>query len=73
MRAVIFANGDLKQPEFYQDYILPGDFIICADGGYAHVLELGPVSYTHLDVYKRQAVFRAGRRGDADLPRIGSG
>ena len=41
MRAVIFANGDLKQPEFYQDYILPGDFIICADGGYAHVLELG--------------------------------
>jgi thiamine pyrophosphokinase len=43
MRAVIFANGAMKNQDFYQELVLPGDFIICADGGYAHVSELGLV------------------------------
>ena len=37
LRAVIFANGSLNPPVS----LLPGDFIIAADGGTRHCLELG--------------------------------
>ena len=38
-----------------------GDFVQTLDGGLARVLGLDPVSYTHLDVYKRQGAPAAGR------------
>lgn len=41
MRAVIFANGDLRQPEQVPGSLLPGDLLIAADGGARHCAELG--------------------------------
>ena len=34
------------------------------------VMGIGPVSYTHLDVYKRQGVYR-GRKGSRDMVKAG--
>lgn len=41
MRAVIFANGVLKQPERVKSMLKPGDLLIAADGGAATMQELG--------------------------------
>jgi len=40
-RIIIFANGELHQPEQLKNHLQPGDRIICADGGARHALALG--------------------------------
>ena len=41
MRAVIFANGVLKNIQDIQDIIVPDDLIIAANGGTTHCQALG--------------------------------
>jgi len=41
MRAVLFANGDLPDPDFARSRLLPDDVIISADGGTRQALALG--------------------------------
>lgn len=41
MRIIIFANGELPNPDKARALIQPNDFIICADGGTRHALNLG--------------------------------
>ena len=62
-RAVIFGPAPVADWGFLRPYLRPDDAVICADGGRraAQALGLTPdwyvaVSYTHLDVYKRQAL-----------------
>ncbi|MCE7858532.1 MAG: thiamine diphosphokinase [Chloroflexi bacterium CFX2] len=38
---IIFANGSLPNPEKARALIRPGDYILCADGGTRHALDLG--------------------------------
>ncbi|HCR69849.1 MAG TPA: thiamine diphosphokinase [Anaerolineae bacterium] len=40
MRIIIFANGELPNPDKARALIQPDDFIICADGGTRHALTL---------------------------------
>jgi thiamine pyrophosphokinase len=40
-RILIFANGILADPQKARSLVLPGDFILCADGGTRHALEMG--------------------------------
>lgn len=40
-RAIIFANGELPEPEAVQRLIQPGDLFIAADGGARHCRALG--------------------------------
>ena len=40
-RILIFANGRLPDIQKALSLVKPGDFIICADGGTRHVLDLG--------------------------------
>jgi thiamine pyrophosphokinase len=40
-RIVIFANGELSQPDLIRAYLRPADRIFCADGGTRHALALG--------------------------------
>ena len=40
-RILIFANGDLSDPEKVRALIRTDDFILCADGGTRHALALG--------------------------------
>lgn len=41
MRAIIFANGHLNDPQASRSVIQPGDLLIAADGGSRHCLSLG--------------------------------
>ena len=41
MRAVRFANGHLPDPVAARGRLLPGDLILCADGGSRHALDMG--------------------------------
>lgn len=41
MRAVLIANGDVRDYDNIKKYIGENDFIICADGGYRHAKMLG--------------------------------
>lgn len=40
-RALIFSNGEIKDFNFYKKIIAEDDIIICADGGFKHVVCLG--------------------------------
>ncbi len=40
-RAILFANGDLPNPELARRLIRPGDILIAADGGARHAVALG--------------------------------
>jgi len=40
-RIIIFANGDLPDPNKARALLHPNDFILCADGGTRHALALG--------------------------------
>ena len=39
-RAILFANGELSNPETIRSFIRADDVIICADGGFRHALAL---------------------------------
>ena len=41
MRAVIFANGDLNDPQSVLHHLRPEDLLIAADGGLHHCHTLG--------------------------------
>lgn len=41
MRIIIFANGNLPDPQKARALLRPDDFILCADGGARHALALG--------------------------------
>lgn len=41
MRAVIILNGEISDYGYIKSFILPGDFIICADGGLFHAEKMG--------------------------------
>lgn len=41
MKTVIFLNGNINNYDFYKPIIGKNDYIICADGGYRHALNLG--------------------------------
>ncbi len=41
MRAVIVTGGSICDYTFYNGFFRPDDFVICADGGIAHLIELG--------------------------------
>lgn len=41
MRIIIFANGEMPNPDKARALLHPTDFIICADGGARHALTLG--------------------------------
>lgn len=41
MRAVVFANGLISNPEGVRVFLQPGDLFIAADGGSRHALALG--------------------------------
>jgi thiamine pyrophosphokinase len=41
LRAIVFANGELKNPESVVALIQKGDYIIAADGGTHHCIRLG--------------------------------
>jgi len=43
MRIIIFANGNLPNPEKARALLRPDDFNLCADGGTRHALALGLV------------------------------
>ncbi len=40
-RALIFVNGELRNPQALADLMAPEDFLIAADGGARHLLKLG--------------------------------
>jgi len=40
-RALIIANGEIRDYDWHRNQILPGDYIICADGGANHARILG--------------------------------
>ena len=44
-RAVIFANGELKDPEFVLSTIREDDYIVAVDGGLKHVFLLGLIPH----------------------------
>ena len=41
MRIILFANGELPFPDHARACIRPDDFILCADGGARHAMNLG--------------------------------
>lgn len=41
MRAIIFANGELPDPQGVRELLRPGDLVIAADGGTRHALAAG--------------------------------
>ena len=41
MRAIIFANGELPNPQGVKELLRPGDLVIAADGGTRHALAAG--------------------------------
>jgi thiamine pyrophosphokinase len=41
MRAIIFANGELPNPQRVKKLLRPGDLVIAADGGTRHALATG--------------------------------
>ena len=45
MRAVIFANGEVFDPQGARGMLLPDDLIIAADGGTRHALTVGVVPH----------------------------
>ena len=45
MRVVIFANGVLNEPQHTQNHLQADDFLIAADGGALHCLDLGLIPH----------------------------
>lgn len=43
MKAVLIANGNIRDYDFAKNYISENAFIICADGGYDHAERLGVI------------------------------
>ena len=41
MRAIIIANGQIHEGDFYRSLVAPTDLIICADGGASNAIALG--------------------------------
>jgi thiamine pyrophosphokinase len=65
-RAVVFANGDIADLEFVRRWLLPDDFIIAADGGLRHIMQisLSPhVVVGDLDSAPNELLQLAERRG----------
>jgi thiamine pyrophosphokinase len=39
-RGILFANGEMVNPDIISDYVRPGDFLIAVDGGLKHLTAL---------------------------------
>jgi thiamine pyrophosphokinase len=40
-RAVLFANGEMRNPAMVKEMLQPPDFLVCVDGGLRHLQRLG--------------------------------
>jgi thiamine pyrophosphokinase len=40
-RAVLFANGELRNPAVVKEMLQPSDYLVCVDGGLRHLKSLG--------------------------------
>ena len=41
VRAVLFVNGELRNPAVVQELLQPSDYLVCVDGGLRHLRRLG--------------------------------
>jgi thiamine pyrophosphokinase len=41
VRAVLFVNGELRNPDVVKEMLQPSDYLVCVDGGLRHLKSLG--------------------------------
>jgi thiamine pyrophosphokinase len=68
MRAVVFVNGVVKDPERLRRWVQPDDYLVAADGGALHCLAMGKLPHVvvgDLDSLTPELVAEIAARGAA--------